>query len=105
MKNLEIKSFLLEENFRKLFDSIPIPSYVWQKKENDFVLIDYNKAAEEVTEGKIKDYLNDKVSIIHKDRSDILGAIEKCYQEKENVSIKSRPPSTPKSLLPHSRAW
>ena len=90
MKNFEIKSFLLEENFRKLFDSIPIPSYVWQKKENDFVLIDYNKAAEEVTEGKIKDYLNEKVSIIHKDRSDILGAIEKCYQEKENVSIKSQ---------------
>ena len=37
MKNLEVESFLLEENFRKLFDSIPIPSYVWQKKENDFM--------------------------------------------------------------------
>ena len=90
MKNLEIKSFLLEENFRKLFNSIPIPSYVWQKKENDFVLIAYNKAAEKVTEGKVKDYLNEKASEVHKDRSDILEAIEKCYQEKKNVSIKSQ---------------
>jgi PAS domain S-box-containing protein len=90
MKNLEIESFLLEENFRKLFDSIPIPSYVWQKKENGFVLIDYNKAAEEVTEGKVKDYLNEKASIVHKDRSDILGAITKCYQEKKNISLSSQ---------------
>ncbi|NVM44212.1 MAG: PAS domain S-box protein [Candidatus Lokiarchaeota archaeon] len=90
MKNLEIKSFVLDVNFRKLFNSIPIPSYVWQKKENDFILIDYNKAAEKVTEGKVKGCLNEKASEVYKDRSDILEAIERCYQEKKNVSIKSQ---------------
>jgi len=90
MKNLESKSFVFEENFRALFNSIPIPSYVWQKKENDFVLIDYNKAAEKVTEGNIKDYLKGKASEIHKDRTDILEAIKECFQAKKNISIESQ---------------
>ncbi len=90
MKNLENKPFLLEENIKKFFDSIPIPSYVWQKKENDFILIDYNKAAEKVTNGKIKDYLNEKASEVHKDRVDIVEAINECCNEKKSISKKSK---------------
>ncbi|MHA2287446.1 MAG: PAS domain S-box protein [Promethearchaeota archaeon] len=88
MKNLERKSFVLEENYRKLFDSIPIPSYVWQKKENDFVLIDYNKAAEKVTGNKIKEYLEEKASEVHKDNTNIIEAINECYHEKRSISLK-----------------
>ena len=90
MKKLENKPFLLEENIKKLFNSIPIPSYVWQKKENDFILIDYNNAAEKVTNGKIKDYLNKKASEVHNDRVDIVEAINECYNEKKTVSKKSK---------------
>jgi len=90
MKKLENKPFLLEENIKKFFDSIPIPSYVWQKKENHFLLIDYNKAAEKVTNGKIKDYLNRKASEVHNDRVDIVEAINECYNKKKSVSKKSK---------------
>ena len=90
MKKLENKPFLLEENIKKFFNSIPIPSYVWQKKENDFILIDYNKAAEKVTNGKIKDYLNKKASEVHNDRDDIVEAIKECYNEKKTISKKSK---------------
>lgn len=90
MKKLENKPFLLEENIKKFFNSIPIPSYVWQKKENDFILIDYNNAAEKVTNGKIKDYLNKKASEVHSDRVDIVEAINECYNEKKNISKKSK---------------
>ncbi|MHA1255509.1 MAG: hypothetical protein ACTSPS_07920, partial [Promethearchaeota archaeon] len=76
MKKLDSKPFLLEENIKKFFNSIPIPSYVWQKKNNDFMLVDYNKAAEKVTKGKIEVYLNEKASEVHKDRLDIVEAIE-----------------------------
>ena len=90
MKKLDNKPFLLEENIKKFFNSIPIPSYVWQKKNKDFTLVDYNKAAEKVTKGKIEVYLNQKASEVHKDRLDIVEAIEECYNEKKSISKKSK---------------
>ena len=70
--NLGLKHFLLDENINQFFNSIPNPSYVWQKTKNDFILIDYNNAALKVTDGKIKDLLHEKASVIHDDRPDII---------------------------------
>ncbi len=89
MKELEIKPFLLEENISKFFNSIPIPSYIWQKFDDDFILIDYNSAAEHITKGKIKDLIKQKASEIHKDRQDIVKAINISFQEKKSISQKS----------------
>ena len=86
--NLGRKHFLLDENINQFFNSIPNPSYVWQKTENDFVLIDYNNAALKVTNGKIKDLLQEKASVIHEDRPDIIEAINKCFREKKSISEK-----------------
>ncbi len=86
MEELESKTFLLEKNIRIFFDGIPIPSYVWQEKNNNFILIDYNKAAEIVTKGKIKDLLHKKASEIQEDRLDIIEALNQCFQEKKSIS-------------------
>ena len=86
--NLGIKHFLLDENINKFFNSIPIPSYVWKKTKNDFILIDYNNAALKVTNGKIKDLLHEKASVIHEDRPDILESINRCFREKKSISEK-----------------
>jgi len=86
MEELESKPFLLEKNIKIFFDGIPIPSYVWQEKNNEFILIDYNKAAEKVTHGKIKDLLRKKASEIHEDRLDIIEALNQCFQEKKSIS-------------------
>lgn len=89
MKELEVKPFLLEENINQFFNSIPIPSYIWQKNGDDFILIDYNRAAEQIASGKIKNLINGKASEIHKDRLDIVEAIKSSFQEKKSISIKS----------------
>ena len=85
MEELESKPYLLEKNIKIFFDGIPIPSYVWQEKNNDFILIDYNKAAEKVTNGKIKDLLHKKASEIHEDRLDIIEELNQCFQEKKSI--------------------
>ena len=85
MEELESKPYLLEKNIKILFDGIPIPSYVWQEKNDNFILIDYNKAAEKVTNGKIKDLLRKKASEIHEDRLDIIEALNQCFQEKKSI--------------------
>jgi PAS domain S-box-containing protein len=89
MEELESKPYLLEKNIKFFFDGIPIPSYVWQEKNNDFILIDYNKAAEKVTNGKIKDLLYKKASEIHEDRLDFIEALNQCFQEKKSIYKKS----------------
>lgn len=85
MEELESKPFLQEKNIKFFFDGIPIPSYVWQEKNNNFILIDYNKAAEKVTNGKIKNLLHKKASEIHEDRLDIIEALNQCFQEKKSI--------------------
>jgi PAS domain S-box-containing protein len=78
MEELESKPFLLEKNMKFFFDGIPIPSYVWQEKHNDFILVD-------LTNGKIKDLLHKKASEIHEDRLDIIEALNQCFQEKKSI--------------------
>jgi len=90
MEELESKPFFLEKNIKFFFDGIPIPSYIWQEKNNDFILIDYNKAAEKVTNGKIKDLLHRKASEIHEDRLDIIEALNQCLQEKKSIFKRSK---------------
>ncbi len=86
--NLGRKHFLLDENINQFFNSIPVPSYVWQKIKNDFILIDYNNAALKVTNGKIKDLRHEKAAVIHDDRPDIIEAINKCFRDKKSISKK-----------------
>ena len=89
MNELEIKPFLLQENINKFFNNIPIPSYIWQKQDEDFILIDYNRAAEQITDGKIKVLIKDKASNVLKERTDIIEAINESFQSKQSISMKS----------------
>jgi PAS domain S-box-containing protein len=82
------KHFLLDENINQFFNNIPIPSYIWKKIKNDFLLIDYNSAALKVTNGKVKNLIHEKASVIHEDRPDIIEAINKCFREKKSVTEK-----------------
>ncbi|MFX0026037.1 MAG: PAS domain S-box protein [Candidatus Hermodarchaeota archaeon] len=71
-----------EDNIKTFFNNIPIPSYVWQKVDNDFILIDYNIAAEKATNGKIKKYLGETASIFHENKPELLVELDKCIKEK-----------------------
>ena len=60
-----------EERLRTLYRCMPIPSLTWQKKDRDFVLVDYNRAAEEFTDGLIVRYVGGKASRLYADRPDL----------------------------------
>jgi len=74
-----------EEKFRALYKGIPIPTYTWQKKGKDLILIDYNITAEEITDYEIKNYLGIKASELHKDQPTILSDLHRCVDEKNNI--------------------
>ena len=63
----------------------PIPTYIWQRVEEDFVLVDYNDAVVEITKGKIADLLDKKATEIYWDVPEILDGFKRCYTEKSSL--------------------
>ena len=61
-----------EEKFKSIFKGGLIPTYTWQKVLNDLILIDYNDAAEKITQGSIKNFIGIEASEMYRDRPKIL---------------------------------
>jgi PAS domain S-box-containing protein len=76
-----------DETIRALFKNIPIPTFVWQKKDQDFILVDYNDAAKEVTKGKIAELLGAKVEELFPDISEVEEELLQCFTKKTTLAI------------------
>lgn len=74
-----------EGRLKAQFKGLNTPTYVWQHTDNDFILVDYNDAAEVVTEGNIKKFLNIKLSIMYPNGSEIPIDIWRCFNEKKII--------------------
>jgi signal transduction histidine kinase len=71
-----------EERLRTLYRCMPIPSVTWQKKGRDFILVDYNLAVEEFTDGLIAGYIGKKASQLYTDRPDIRRDMARSFRSK-----------------------
>ena len=78
------------ERFRSLFLGISIPSYIWKKIDDKLIFTDYNLAAEEISQGKVKKRLEVRASDLYKDQPDILKDLNRCYDEKISFSRELR---------------
>lgn len=74
-----------EEKLRAQYKNIPIPTYIWQRVESDFVLVDYNYAAVAISKGGIADFVGKTASDLHRDRPEILDELWQCFQEKTPI--------------------
>ena len=74
----------IDDRLREQYRSIPVPTYSWQRIQDEFILIDFNDAAAD-NMGKIVDFFGKAASEIFKDRPEILADFERCYQEKAQV--------------------
>ncbi|MFX1411062.1 MAG: PAS domain S-box protein [Promethearchaeota archaeon] len=86
MASLEKALINSEEYIRKLFEGIPIPIYVWQHYDNDFILIDYNDAANKGLKDKVKKKVGAKASEFYKDNPKIIQDLKKCFVRKKNIT-------------------
>jgi PAS domain S-box-containing protein len=71
-----------EERSKAKFKGVPIPTYSWQNIDDDFVLVDYNDAAEEITKGKIAQWIGVKLSEMYKDMPQVIEDVWKCFHNK-----------------------
>jgi PAS domain S-box-containing protein len=70
-----------EERFRAYYKNMPIPTYVWQSVEDDFVLRDYNHAATQVTRGDIARLIGQSARVMYAEQPDIIDALSRCALE------------------------
>lgn len=70
---------------RAFYKYSPIPTYIWQRIGDDYVLVDYNDAAGDITKGKIANLLEKKASEIYLDTPEILEEFRCCYADKKTV--------------------
>jgi len=74
-----------EERIKAQFSGIPIPTYVWQRQGDDFVLVDYNRAASRFTSGRIEAFLGKKFKEIFADEPDTREDFQRCHREKTTI--------------------
>jgi PAS domain S-box-containing protein len=74
-----------EEQLKAQLKGSPIPTYTWQKKGEDFVLVNYNDAAEKITQGKISNYMGITVKKMYKDNPEIVKDFLRCFTTKDLV--------------------
>ena len=89
-------------NLQALFNANPIPTFAWQSVDNDFVLIDYNGAADKMGQGKGSATLGSKATEFYYDRTDIIENMRICIAThkaiEEEISIVLRTTGEEKKL-------
>ena len=73
-------------DYRFIFKKIPTPIYLWQKVDDELVLIDFNIPAKEITNGKISSFLGIKASELYKEQPQILEELYQCINEHKFIS-------------------
>ncbi|MFX1275932.1 MAG: PAS domain S-box protein [Promethearchaeota archaeon] len=86
MSDVKNKESASDDRFKIIFKNIPIPSYIWQINQNDLILIDFNFAAEEITNNQIKNYLGVKASELYKKKPKIFEDLQRCAKGQINFS-------------------
>ena len=74
-----------EERLKKLYQESPIPTFTWQRKGEDFILVDSNRAARQLTQEKVGEFIGRSALKLYKDRPQVLDDMNRCYQERSSV--------------------
>ena len=85
MSRLEKILLKSREGIKELFNGIPMPTYIWQFIDEDLILLDFNRAAEEFTQGNMANYLGIKAKDLYKDRPDIVEDLYTYLKEKKTI--------------------
>ena len=74
-----------EERMRAQYKGIPVSTCTWRRVGEGFVLVDYNDAAEAITQGNIADFVGIRASQMYGDAPDILEEFSRCFTEKSSI--------------------
>jgi diguanylate cyclase (GGDEF)-like protein len=68
-----------EERLSKQYQGIPVPTYTWQRAGDDFTLVAYNSAAEEITRGEIARSIGEPAGVVYADLPSMQRDLASCF--------------------------
>lgn len=74
-----------EERFRVQFKATPVPIFSWRSIGNDFVLVDYNDAADRMTHRGIIRLLGCRASQLYVATPEVPEIMDACFKEKRTI--------------------
>ncbi len=76
-----------EMRFRTHFCQFPLPIFVWKYQNGEFILCDYNKAADKITDGKVKTILGISAKVLYSDESSrhLHETLTDCYRRRRTI--------------------
>jgi PAS domain S-box-containing protein len=74
-----------EERFRVQFKATPVPIFCWRRVEDDFVLVDYNEAADRITSHGIINLLGRRASHLYVNTPEAIEGMESCFFQKTTI--------------------
>ena len=74
------------ERYEAQFRSLPIPAYVWQRRDDDFALVDWNAAADDFTRSAISRLHHTTAQNLFEDVPEILLGFERCWSTRASVT-------------------
>jgi len=76
-----------EERFRAQYQGNPVATYTWQRVGDDWVFIDYNRAADAIAGGQISARVGRRASELYGDLPEIRQALAQCDAEQRVISL------------------
>jgi PAS domain S-box-containing protein len=75
-----------EIRFREQYQSNPLAIFTWQYRDDDFVLVDCNRAAKILSGGRSHDYLGVIASEFYATRPELIAEIRQCFSKQTVIS-------------------
>ena len=79
-----------EARLRTQYQALPLPTYTWEHRNGDFLLLDYNAAAERIARGTLQEKLGQAASDIYAHVPDVCEYLTRCYTEKRTLQHELR---------------
>ena len=74
------------EKFRAQYKGLPLPTYTWKRQDEDFILTDYNDAADRFSEGHVEGFLGHRASEVYGHDPLILAELKEALVARGSVS-------------------
>ena len=74
-----------QERSRVQFRATPVPIFSWQRSGHDFVLVDYNDAADRITEHGIVRLLGKRASHLYAKTPEVIDGMERCFSQRSAI--------------------
>jgi len=76
---------LVEERFEAIFRHSPIPAYLWQRSDTDFILVDLNDAARDASTAPGATLIGSTAAEVYRHDPEVLAYIVDCFRTKTSI--------------------